>query len=310
MNTQRVFFICRKLVGLWVTILLMWLAYTILSAVFSTTANLARRIKGKHAQAVVIAWWTQLIAASGAIGLVVAEGGVGSIGKGFWLPAIGAALLTTITAVALIRAFQVSEVSLISPLFNLLPVFLLGTSYLMLGEAPGFMGLVGVVVISAGAYYINSHPRQRLLDPFRALLCEHGARLLLLVTLLWAVSTNFDKLAIRHASVATLVLFLYALIWSVLTPVVLARHRKQIVPTIRRHGVAIAVLSLASLLTLYFQTKAISGEFVSYVLAIKRIDVLLTVVAASILFHERQLPRRLGGSVAMFVGVCLIYVAR
>ena len=57
------------------------------------------------------------------------------------------------------------------------PLFLLITSPIILGEFPGFLGVVGIVFIVAGSYvlHLKSH-RNNFWDPFRCLIREKGLR--------------------------------------------------------------------------------------------------------------------------------------
>src|SRR5690606_23733503 len=268
------------------------------------------RVKGRNSKAVIIAWWVGLLSIPVMTVMAIVSGGVGPIESGFWLPATVSALAGAITSVAMVRAYQISEVSLVAPLLNALPVFLLVSSFFILGERPSLAGVIGVMVISFGAYYINSHRNQRLLDPFRAVLSNKGARLILAVTVVWSITNNFDKIAIQHAPVTTQMLYVCITTWLALSFYVLPRRRlrREILPTLRRHWLKLGVIAFSHSAAVLFQIMAMSIGYVSYVLVVKRLDVLLAVAVASYLYKEKARRRRLTGAMVMLGGVAIMYL--
>src|SRR3989344_1292195 len=52
------------------------------------------------------------------------------------------------------RAVRESDVSTVTPVMCLLPVFNVGTSFFLLGEVPSIFGWVGIVLIVLGTYLI------------------------------------------------------------------------------------------------------------------------------------------------------------
>lgn len=287
----------------------MWFLLALLAAASNAVSNVARHIKGDHANPIVLGWMTHVVALPLALVLVLLDGGFGQVDPAFWLPATSAALLTTITAATLIKAYQSSEVSQIAPLQTMLPIFLIVSSYLMLGERPPLAGMLGVVMVVAGAYYVNSHAHQRLLDPIRLMLHDTGARLILITMLIWSVSTNLDKIAVQYAPASFLVFYIYVMISLILTVYILMAHRTAIMPTFMRHKKPVIIIALFSILALYYQTLAIQQYLVSYVLAVKRTDVLMAVLLASVVFHEKERLKRLEGALFMVAGVVIIYLA-
>lgn len=74
------------------------------------------------------------------------------------LLSIGAisALLKAGSSLLFQRALQLSPVSLSVPYLAFTPALLLVTSYFMLGEQPDLNGVVGVIIMTAGAYGLNT----------------------------------------------------------------------------------------------------------------------------------------------------------
>ena len=70
--------------------------------------------------------------------------------------AVTSALIKAGSSVLFQRAMQISPVSLTVPYLAFTPALLLVTSYFMLGEVPEASGVVGVIVMTAGAYGLNT----------------------------------------------------------------------------------------------------------------------------------------------------------
>jgi len=70
--------------------------------------------------------------------------------------AVTSALIKAVSSVLFQRAMQISPVSLTVPYLAFTPALLLVTSYFMLGEVPEASGVAGVVVMTAGAYGLNT----------------------------------------------------------------------------------------------------------------------------------------------------------
>ena len=66
------------------------------------------------------------------------------------------ALLKAGSSLLFQRALQLSPVSLSVPYLAFTPALLLVTSYFMLGEQPDLNGVVGVIIMTAGAYGLNT----------------------------------------------------------------------------------------------------------------------------------------------------------
>ena len=69
---------------------------------------------------------------------------------------VTSALIKAGSSVLFQRAVQISPVSLTVPYLAFTPALLLVTSYFMLGEVPEASGVVGVIVMTAGAYGLNT----------------------------------------------------------------------------------------------------------------------------------------------------------
>ena len=80
------------------------------------------------------------------------------------------------------------------------PVILTGTSYILLHEVPSLSGFAGICIIVSGSYVLNiSAEDEHFLDPVKSMLRNQGSWYMLIVALLFAVSINFDKIAMLNS---------------------------------------------------------------------------------------------------------------
>jgi len=89
------------------------------------------------------------------------------------------------------------------PILSFTPVFLLVTSFAILGEVPTVFGLAGICLVAAGSYMLAANgapgrdsPRAA---PFRTLLSDRGIQFMLIVAFLYSISVNYDKVVVEKS---------------------------------------------------------------------------------------------------------------
>ena len=78
------------------------------------------------------------------------------------------------------RAYKLSEASVISPIANLLPILLVGTSFIFLGITPKPGGFVGILLVVAGVYYSSVSGEHDVFHPLQQLVKNPGSRSMLI----------------------------------------------------------------------------------------------------------------------------------
>ena len=101
----------------------------------------------------------------------------------FLLGVLGSAGLNAIAHLASTRALQLEDVSLVTPLLIFSPVFTLLISAIFLGEIPSIRGILGVIMILIGAYWLTRQSGASWLNPFTSLTLKPGITLVLLAGL-------------------------------------------------------------------------------------------------------------------------------
>jgi drug/metabolite transporter (DMT)-like permease len=229
--------------------------------------------------------------------------------RGQFVPAVLAASIVDVFALTmLLRGIAAADLSDAYPLIALTPVFLLGTSYLLLGEVPSLLGLAGILTIVVGSYLMRVETvRRHPLEPFRRLFRERGPRYMILTAALFSLMSPLFKTAVLASSpafaltISQLLSMLWLTLWLVLRGELAAQWRELR----ERFGelLLLGVLNFVQAIGIFL---ALEMTLVAYVISVKRLSILLTVVFGYLFFRERGALRGAGAAVVMIVGVVLI----
>jgi uncharacterized membrane protein len=235
-------------------------------------------------------------------------GKIPPLGPAFFIALLLSGTLNAIAVVLYIQALGRSDLSLTVPVLTLTPLFMLGTSPLIIQEYPTGIDALGVLLIAIGAYVLNlraSH--QGYLAPFRAILSEPGPRLMLMVALLWSFTADFDKIGVVNSSPGFWVISLFSFVAIALIPVILLKS-KQPFQQLRQHYPMLLLIGGLSTISVLCQMQAIQMTQVTQVIAIKRTSALFGVLWGHLLFKEKGLRERTAGTILMMIGVFAITV--
>jgi drug/metabolite transporter (DMT)-like permease len=129
--------------------------------------------------------------------------GVPVISPGFFGDVLVTAAINTAATCLLYRALSLSDLSLCMPILSFTPVFLLVTSFAILGEVPTIFGLAGICLVAAGSFMLAANevpgrasPRAA---PSKILLSDRGIQFMLIVAFLYSISVNYDKVVVEKS---------------------------------------------------------------------------------------------------------------
>jgi len=264
-----------------------------------------------------------LLAASGflctALFLLVIScvSGIPVIGAQFMIAVVATTLLNIIATTLTFRALRSSDISLSVPMLSFTPLFLILTAALLLGEFPSVIGILGILTVVAGSYVLNTAAEhERITDPFRDMISHPGVMAMLVVAFLYAVAINFDKMVVQNSDPvfgSGVVFLLLGISFALIA--VLGRSGSLpecFLPTpppgISDNTPATfpswQYLILAGILTgILITTEAVTInnayllQIVPYVIAIKRMSLIIVVLYGTIVFREKEIGRRIAGAV-------------
>jgi drug/metabolite transporter (DMT)-like permease len=249
------------------------------------------------------------------------------IGHAFFGALIASSVLGTFAILLSFAALRNTDISLAVPMISFTPLFLVITSFVLLGEVPSLMGIAGIIIIVTGSYVLNlSSSHTRLADPFRSVVKNRGMLYMLIVSFLYAVAINFDKMIVINSdpvfgsaitclilgisfSVMSQCAMVRDLVVPVMTPVPESSNGHPGVSTsvpLKNSIVQWTVIGILLSVSAVCINTAYTVQIVSYVIAIKRMSIIIIVLYGAFVFGEKDMVRRLFGALLMVAGAVMI----
>jgi uncharacterized membrane protein len=226
----------------------------------------------------------------------------------FWLIVAVMLPLEVLATLFYMRALRLCHLSLCVPFLAFTPVFLIFTGWLLLGERLNRWGVTGTVMIALGCYVLGlgaGGSKTGILAPLKALAKEPGARLMLMVAAIYSVTAALYKSAILHSG-AVFFGTLYPLAVAGLMVSAYPWNRVQLWPSLKLRGGWWVVLGLCSVLSYLCLAGGMELAPAAYLVAVKRLSLLLSVLLGGLWLKERPFLPRVIGAGLMCAGVGLI----
>lgn len=284
---------------------MLWLPFSLLNAFFESVSNALGKKGSETIDILSVAWSQRFFALFILIPLVIITHSFRPVNETFWVALIATSALNTITSVLFVKAIKNSPLSLTLPIVTLTPLFLLISSPFIVGEFPKPLGVIGIISTVIGSYILNLS--KKVYGPFEPILSivkEEGSRLMLVVAIIWSITSNIDKIAVKNSNPLMFSLASTFVILLFLT--VVLQIKKTSFNTIFRNSKILAPIGFASGLSTVFQMIAISITIVPNVITVKRTSVIFGTIWGKLFFKEENIKERLVGVVIMVIGVVLI----
>ncbi len=226
----------------------------------------------------------------------------------FYMAILLAVPLDTIALLLYMKAIKISPLSLTLPFLSLTPVFLIGTSYIILGERPDRSGFIGIILVVIGAYLLNVHTISRgLFEPFKAIAKEQGSVLMIIVAFTFSIGVCFGKIAIQHSD-PIFFSVVYSILLSFFLFMVISFRTKQFFSKAISRPVPFLLIGILITIMVITHVKAISLVEASYMISVKRLSILFGVIYGVIFFKETNIKERFLGATVMVSGIIMITV--
>jgi drug/metabolite transporter (DMT)-like permease len=287
----------------------MWFALALVAALCQVLRNTVMKRLGHSLDEYINVWgrFTFLLPFAA---LFVLWRGVPSLKAGFGWACLSFGVCQIISTLALSKALKLAPISLVTPLWKVSLLVLLGLGYVTLHERPSALGVAGVLLSMAGVYLLNvQRARVAWYAPLAVLITEAGLRWTLLSALFFAPSVVTIKWAMQLSDPYMGTLGGYIAASLMITPLVLWTSRRHFVQ-VPRYWKEFLGLGFFAALTTVSQGIAYLLTLSSYVEAVKQIEILFAMAIGVMVFGERQQVRAVApGALVMLAGMVLLSLA-
>jgi len=297
---------------------MLWFAFALIGALCQAVYGLLVKILLRTIRPYPLAGFSFL---SGSLVLFFVSflSGIPPLGPGL-LPAVAVTVgINLIATVLFYRALATTDLSLCIPMLAFTPVFLILTSFLILGELPSPAGVMGILLVTAGAYLLNLEYRDgkpcNLKAPFENFVTHRGLQIMLLVAFLYSISVNYDKQVVAESdpifgsAVVLLLLGIAFLLLAIGSGSGLYASGSDPEDSSRPSSRQVLVFPVFGFI-LAFEAITINVAYtmaiVPYVITVKRLAVFFSVLFGGLLLGERQLAGRMMGAGVMIAGAVVI----
>jgi len=280
-----------------------WIVYALITAFSIATADAISKKAMIRSHEYVIAWVRQGYTLP-FLAVVFFFIEIPPLDNTFWLTLLVAVPLDVTAIILYVKAIRLSPLSLTIPFIALSPMFVIITAFVILGELPDISGLFGILLIVIGAYLLNVRATKHgVLGPIKAIKRERGSVLMIIVALIYSLTSTLGKVAVLHSSPLFFGAF-YPFILTIIFTVIVG-YKGHLSGVISRPRIFLGIgFFIAMMMLSHFV--AISLTDVAYMISVKRLSLLFSVAYGWILFGERNVAERLIGSILMIAGVVSI----
>ncbi len=194
--------------------------------------------------------------------------------------------------------------SLAAPLHGFTAVFLVPVGYLILGEVPSAIGLLGVLSVFVGAFFLGrAESAANLISSYRNLLATPGAWIVLAAALVVTVPISVAKISFAYAPPLLAAFYITAATALALLPLAL---RGGAGVRLKGNGRLISASGIVSGLSFSLHYTGLSLLPAAYFISTKRLSIFFNVLWGKVFFQEEHIGERFLGALLMVAGVILI----
>lgn len=232
--------------------------------------------------------------------------GIPQVNTQFYLALLISGFINVVATVIKIKAFEISDVSLITPITAVSPGLTAIAAFFILNEVVPPVGIVGLIFIIIGVYMLNLSPDIGKLEPILSVMKNRGVQLIFFVMLLYSVSSSYDKLGVLSSSPILWVLSVH-LFASVFLTFIMVKVEDDWLSIIYENKKNLIIMGLLSGFSIIFQMLSLEIILVSYTISIKRMSVLVSVFLSwAILGEKTNIKLRAIGSIVILAGATII----
>jgi len=220
-----------------------------------------------------------------------------------------------ITSYMYFKFLEKYEISIVTPLLNLSPIFLLVLSSLFLSELINSVQLIGILIILFSTYYleiiIHHHDKENPhAHHFNLIKNSNSYFLISAIFMLLAISFSaiFDKKILEQTTVYTNLFFTSIIILFFLVIYYIKMHKSiQIISNLKTNPILFFIALITNISTLLILSAiALPGVLVTLIVSLRRTSSIFSSLLGGLLFHEKHLVAKMSAISIMIIGVILV----
>jgi drug/metabolite transporter (DMT)-like permease len=232
------------------------------------------------------------------------------LGTDFWLNMAVSAVLAVVGNVLLVYALRFSDLSVLGSINAYKAIVSLVLGIFLIGEVPSAAGLIGVLLILAGSYFVVDRTEgQTHGGAFMQFFRERGVQFRFAALACSATEAVFLKRAVLQSSPLLAFLLwstLGLLVAAIFVAILLSGQVRTEMNRFRKHASIYGWLAVTTGLMQVTTLLTFGVMQVGYSLALFQLSALISVFLGHRYFQERNIARRLFGSILMIIGAVLI----
>ena len=230
-----------------------------------------------------------------------------------WCCILTAGLVHALYLVSLSSAYEKGDLSLVYPLARSAPIiFVLIGAMLFLGEMPSEIGMAGMTLIILGCYALHLDSLRALFPPLcLKSLNSKPSQLALLTAGFISLYSLIDRVGIEYVQIFNYIYLVFVFMFVFYTPFLLIRRdKREIKAEWASNKKNIIIVGFLCFFTFFLVLIAMSLAKLSYVVALRQLSIIFSVVLGAWVLKEEHGAIRLTASLLIFAGAFLIAIAK
>ncbi|MGB2706155.1 MAG: EamA family transporter [Candidatus Omnitrophota bacterium] len=175
----------------------------------------------------------------------------------------------------------------------------------------GLFGIAGIALVSSGAYLLNiKFVKYGLLAPIKNVYREKGSMLMIIVALIYGATSVLGKKAVLLSGPLSFAAVYYGIFFVIFTPLALVEERKSKIKFEVKDAFLFLGLGVSFAAAMLFHFNAVLLTKVPYMISVKRLSLIISVLYGGVIFHEKDIGARVLGSLVMLCGVLILSLVR
>lgn len=225
-----------------------------------------------------------------------------SYGLDFWGYVLVAGFLCTLGTVCLIKALQCGELSVLGPINSYKCLVGLLFGFVILGEVPNAISILGVLLIICGSWFIFDTVQEGF--SFKLFKRKDIILRFCALFLTGAEAAVLKKIILMSSPEESFILWCFS--GFVFSALLMILFKKKIQPFFKKDLFAILIIAICLGLMQYSTNLVFKRLDVGLSLALFQLSSIVAIVFGYKVFKESNIVKKLIGAIIMIVGSCLI----